>query len=119
MVDRCIDTSYSCETKAAHFAGSRAETVFRMIEELLHNVERHAAANHVAIAIGHCYAEETMVVSVRDEGIGFDFTRHTARHYGLRGLREQATLIGAAFVIDPAPQPGVCATIKLPLSRHH
>jgi signal transduction histidine kinase len=109
-----VDVAYSSDVHAANLADSRAETVFRMIEELLHNIERHAHARHVRIAL-RCDADG-LLVSVCDDGIGFDPAAPSVGHYGLRGLREQASLIGAALQIDTAPQRGVSASIDLPLS---
>jgi signal transduction histidine kinase len=111
-----VATTYSSDAKAGKLADSRAETVFRMIEELLHNVERHAGAREVRIALDRDANNAALVVTVCDDGVGFDPAMPSSGHYGLRGLREQATLIGATLLIDTAPQHGVCATITLPLS---
>ena len=113
-----IVVAYSSDSQVANLADSRAETMFRMIEELLHNVERHAGARELRIALRHDSDAEALIVSVCDDGVGFDPDTPSAGHYGLRGLREQAALIGAAFHIDSAPQQGASATITLPLPSH-
>lgn len=112
-----IETAYRCEPRAGAVADARAETVFRMIEELLHNVERHAQAEHVCLELAVDANTDALRVSVADDGIGFDpNTAHSGHHYGLRGLREQATLIGATLRIASSARGGSCATIVLPLS---
>jgi len=114
-----VAVAYSSDPQVAKLADSRAETMFRMIEELLHNVERHAGARELRISLRYDGEAEALVVSVRDDGIGFDpAAMPSAGHYGLRGLREQAALIGAVLLIDSAPQQGVSATITLPLPAH-
>jgi signal transduction histidine kinase len=113
-----IAVAYRCAPEVAGLGDSRAETVFRMIEELLHNVERHARAREVRVELRFDRFAAALAVVVSDDGIGFDADLPLAGHYGLRGLREQASLIGAVLTIETAPQRGVSATITLPLSLH-
>jgi signal transduction histidine kinase len=114
-----IAVTYATDAEIAKLSDRRAETVFRMIEELLHNVEQHAYARGVSVALRYDGDSEALVVTVRDDGNGFDPHVPSPGHYGLRGLREQAALIGATLNINSAPQQGVVAVIALPLSPQH
>lgn len=100
---------------AADLADERAETLYRIVEEALRNVERHAQARNVAVEVADAPAPGAdaddgaatrAVVSVRDDGIGFDAAVPRRGHYGLLGMREQADLIGAHWVVRSVPGQG-------------
>jgi signal transduction histidine kinase len=87
----------------------RAETVFRIIEEALRNVERHAGAQAVRVGLRSTPIEgdRTLVnIEVADDGVGFDPALPRPGHYGLRGVQEQAALIGARLSVRSEPGKG-------------
>jgi signal transduction histidine kinase len=112
-----ITVEYSSDARAAGLADSRAETVFRMVEELFHNAEVHSRARRVRVVLRHDRSANVLVVSVADDGIGFDPSTSVAGHYGLRGLREQAAMIGAVLQIHSGLRRGTEAILTLPLSE--
>lgn len=86
----------------------RAETLYRIAEEALRNVERHAAAERVTVELresGEPVAPRRLLRIV-DDGAGFDPAAPVPGHYGLRGMREQAVLIEAALRVHSAPGAG-------------
>jgi signal transduction histidine kinase len=100
---------------AADLADERAETLYRIVEEALRNVERHAQARSVNVEIEDAPArsddpDEVAVpratLSVRDDGVGFDAAVPSPGHYGMLGMREQADLIGAELTVRSAPGQG-------------
>jgi signal transduction histidine kinase len=97
--------------EAARFGDERAEIVFRMTEEALRNIERHAGASHLWL---HLATQDTqLILSIKDDGGGFDPTATHPGHFGLVGLKEQAHLIGADLSIASAPDQGT--TVRLTL----
>ena len=103
---------FTADGPAAHFGDERAEVLFRMTEEALRNVERHAAASKVRVALRSPDAAQLELL-IEDDGVGFDTAVSRPGHFGLIGLREQAQLIGAAFAIDSVPDSGT--TLRLTL----
>jgi NarL family two-component system sensor histidine kinase YdfH len=93
---------------------SLAEQVLRMIAEGLSNVARHAQAHQVWITVS-C-REETLVIEVRDDGLGFDPAQATEQpgHFGLLGLRERARLASGRFEITSAAGAGTILHLSLP-----
>jgi len=87
------------EPSLAALASEAAETVFRMSEELLRNVERHAAAQQVQIVLRRA-DDGQACLELSDDGRGFDPQAPAPGHYGLIGLHEQAQAIGARLRID-------------------
>ena len=100
-------TALEADASVAGLADERAETVFRIVEEALHNVEHHAQAASVRITLASTAlpadtraavgggSTARVRVEIADDGIGFDPTPPRPGHYGLIGIREQAALIGA------------------------
>ena len=96
---------------AARFGDDRADVIFRMTEEVLRNIERHARASHVRLILLEDGTHLTL--SIEDDGVGFDPAASRPGHFGLVGLREQAQLIGADFAIASAPERGTQVRIAL------
>jgi signal transduction histidine kinase len=87
------------EPRAGSFGDERAETLFRMAEEALRNIERHAAAGNVRMQLASRDAS-TLQLCIEDDGVGFDPQVPRPGHFGLVGLREQAQMIGAHLDIS-------------------
>jgi signal transduction histidine kinase len=81
-----------------------AQALYRIAEEALSNVERHAAAQNVAVRLS-CGADRVDLV-VRDDGVGFDPAAVDPERYGLTGMRERAALIGATLEVHSHPSSG-------------
>jgi len=92
-----------------------AAVVFRILQESLTNVLRHAAATRVEIRM---LAEAGGVrLEVRDDGCGFDPQRAgRERSFGLLGMRERAMMLGGELAIQSAPGRGTCVRLLVP---HH
>lgn len=89
-------------------------TVFRILQEALTNVARHAEASNVEIALTE--SKDVLVLDVRDDGKGIakrDVTRATA--LGLIGMRERAGTLGGRVVIRRTDQGGTQVKLTLPL----
>lgn len=95
---------------------SQASTaVYRMVQEALTNVARHARATDVSIDMRQSGSE--LVLTVHDNGIGFPSTRRKEGSFGLIGIRERAYLLGGTLDVDNPPGGGGRITVRLPL-RH-
>jgi signal transduction histidine kinase len=103
---------------ATTWVDERFEAVFRIVEEALRNVERHAQAQQVEIRLGTAAGPSgasalRACIEVADDGCGFDPAAPRPGHYGLRGMQEQAALIGADLRVDSAPGRGTRVRIEL------
>lgn len=104
---------YTSDAPAGMFADERAETLFRIAEEAVRNVERHAAATRVTISLRAPRDGKGLTLTIADDGVGFDVEAAPPGHYGLAGLREQAQLIGAVLTIHGASQQGTTISVAL------
>jgi signal transduction histidine kinase len=112
FIDRTgLSGAFESDPDAARFGDERAETLLRMTQEALRNVERHAGAARVEVRLQS--DGDRLELAIEDDGVGFDPSAARAGHYGLTGLREQAELIGAELCIDSAPHRGTRIGITL------
>ncbi len=96
---------------------SRASTaVYRMVQEALTNVARHARATDVRIDLRQIGRE--LVLTVHDNGIGFPTgSARKEGSFGLMGIRERAYLLGGTLEVDNPPGGGGRITVRLPLQE--
>jgi signal transduction histidine kinase len=107
-----LEIDFSADPAAARFGDQRAEVAFRIAEEALRNIERHASASRASVALRNPESGQ-LQLEIADDGVGFDTTRAHPGHFGLLGLREQAQLIGALLDIDSAPGRGTRLRLTL------
>ena len=94
----------------------RATAVFRMFQEMLTNVERHAQANHVSVAVRR--VANRLLLRVHDNGRGVAPEKALApSSFGLLGMRERALLLGGDLAIQSALRKGTTVTAEIPLAN--
>jgi PAS domain S-box-containing protein len=94
--------------------GPLAMAVFRIFQEMLSNVGRHAQASALAVVVQGDAQQLTLTVS--DNGIGAPAAAfEAATAYGVMGMRERALHFGGRIAIDSAPGQGATFTLMLPL----
>lgn len=97
-------------TGVARRPGPDTELAFyRIAQEALRNIGRHAQADRAAITLD--FAPEEISLAIRDDGTGFDTTERAAEmalggHFGLLGASERAEAVGARLEVDSAPGKG-------------
>jgi PAS domain S-box-containing protein len=97
--------------------GGRAIAVFRILQEMLSNVARHARARSVQIRIVvDGPPQPVLYLDVRDDGVGAPAEALAdARSYGVMGMRERAAHFGGRLTIDSAPGQGTRVRLVMPL----
>jgi signal transduction histidine kinase len=90
--------------------------LYRIAQEALSNVRRHAGAGRVTVALREDGAEVELLVE--DDGLGFEppeaWTATATTSYGLSGIAERASLIGGRLTIRSAPGEGTALTVRIP-----
>ena len=89
-------------------------TLYRVVQEALSNVVKHAAAEHVSIVITQRGAG--VAATVDDDGAGFDESTVRADALGLTGMRERLDLVGGTLEIESAPGRGTTVAAQVPLA---
>jgi chemotaxis methyl-accepting protein methylase/signal transduction histidine kinase len=95
--------------------------LYRVLQEALTNVQKHARARHVSIIINR--RDDFVQMIVEDDGRGFDTSSvfdegRTAGRLGLLGIRERVALLGGSVNIESAPGSTTSLYVRLPLGRH-
>jgi signal transduction histidine kinase len=88
----------------------QANALYRIAEEALTNVARHASARNVAV---HLSYGEGITLTIQDDGEGFDPQVVDPDRYGLVGIHERATLVDGIVEIDSAPDRGTTLTVRI------
>lgn len=93
-------------------------TIYRIAQEGLSNVVRHARATSARLAV--TFAADALTLQLRDNGTGFASPRNPADlaragHFGLMGIHERALLFGGSMEIESTPGAGTTLTVRLPL----
>jgi signal transduction histidine kinase len=86
--------------------------IFRIFQETLTNITRHAAATQVDIRLGR--EDGNIVMEVRDNGRGIGDEQSAGRSLGILGMRERALLLGGELTISGAPGKGTFVQLLIP-----
>jgi len=89
-------------------------SAFRIVQEALTNVRRHAAASHVDVRLR--YGSDALEISIEDDGAGIRGTTPVEGH-GLRGMRERAAMLGGALSVGPLGAGGYRVSVILPYAE--
>jgi signal transduction histidine kinase len=94
-------------------------TLYRITQEALVNVARHAQADSVSVLLEH--RRNSLILIVEDNGRGFDvnhvMSSHPREKLGLYGMRERASLLGGTLTIESTPGMGTTVFVEIPLDR--
>jgi signal transduction histidine kinase len=88
-------------------------TVYRIVQESLTNVAKHARAEGVDVAVR--YEGNEICIAVSDDGIGIDGQGADGGGFGLTGMRERVELAGGELEVGPADAGGTLVRARLPL----
>jgi PAS domain S-box-containing protein len=94
--------------------------LFRIMQEAVNNIEKHARAREVRLRIA--FHGDSIVLKIQDDGRGFDSKRGKAgkgkwRGIGLTNMRERAEFLGGTCTVESAPKRGTTITVRVPCGR--
>jgi signal transduction histidine kinase len=91
------------------------ETVlYRVVQEALSNVVKHAGADHVSIVIGQ--RDGLVAATIDDDGRGFEAAGVREDALGLVGMRERLALVGGTLVLESTPGAGTTVAAQVPVA---
>jgi signal transduction histidine kinase len=94
--------------------GDVSTALYRILQEALTNIAKHADATHVAIELWE--KTDGIHLRVKDDGYGFCPDQNTTG-FGLKGMRERTIVLGGHFTITSQPRTGCQMAAVIPLSR--
>jgi len=109
-----IETHFAFALDEGGLDAERTMAVYRIVQESLTNVARHAHASRVEVSVTH--ADGHVLLRVRDDGRGIapDEMRK-AKSFGILGMRERALMFGGDVDISGAPGRGTTVSVRVPL----
>ncbi len=114
-----IPIAYRTEGSKRRFPSGIEIAMYRIVQEALTNVAKHANADSATVELG---SDERFVwARVQDHGAGFDplsVDRSDGSGLGLFGMQERTTLFNGKLKIDAAPGRGTTVTVRIPLPEH-
>jgi signal transduction histidine kinase len=113
-------TGIECKTafNQDEFDISREQStnLFRIVQEALTNVIRHAEASNVEIRFNQ--GQDVLLLEIQDNGIGIEAESIAdAKSFGLIGIKERARSLGGEVTITGSRHQGTCLTVKMPISE--
>ncbi len=109
--------TFAVEGEVCRLTSERELALYRIVQEALNNVVKHAHARQVQVKLHYA---DTLQVSIKDNGRGFIIPDRVDAltelgHFGLVGMRERAELIGAELTVQSTPGQGTLIELHLPL----
>ena len=116
--DLAVSVGFEIEGRPRRLSPEAELAVFRIVQEALSNVARHAKASQAVLQLR--YAVDKLTIQIQDDGEGFRPTERIADlasrgHYGLLGMQERAQLAGARLSLTSESGKGTQVSIELPL----
>jgi two-component system sensor histidine kinase UhpB len=107
------DIRFTHDVNFRRLAPPLESTIFRIVQEGLTNIRRHSQASEARISLAG--RDGRLMLDIADNGIGFVTEAVGEDHFGLKGIRERARLLGGTAAIVSAPGQGTQLTIELRL----
>lgn len=113
-----IETRLQVEGKAYRLEQQQELILFRIVQEVLHNIIKHAKANLVEVYLD--FAADMFTMKITDNGVGFDASKLEADDYsgfglGIRSMHNRAKMINTHFRLSSTVGAGVTVTLDLPI----
>tara|TARA_R110002072_G_scaffold77597_14_gene180797 strand:- start:153 stop:1952 length:1800 start_codon:yes stop_codon:yes gene_type:complete len=89
-------------------------SIYRILQEALTNVTRHAQATEIQIDLRK--KDQDLILTVRDNGQGFEQARAQTEALGIIGMRERARLVNGTFLLESAPGKGTRIEVCIPVA---
>lgn len=111
-----VECQFTSSLDSIHLDAERSTALFRILQEALTNVARHAHATRVEASLGE--DDDHLVLQVRDNGRGISEEQISGTgRFGLLGMRERAHVFGGDVVVRGSPGQGTVVTVRIPVNR--
>lgn len=112
-----IHSTFELTGREIRLSSSMETAIYRLIQEALSNIQKHADASNVKLVLG--YYDEELHIQINDNGRGFtkEVSSHQSdgAHYGIVGMYERIELLDGKIDIETAVDKGTLITIVIPL----
>ena len=112
-----VRVTCSCEPEELPLNEESQQEVFRIIQEGLNNVVKHAETHEASVQIDG--TGEDLIIDIRDSGRGFNPEESALieKHFGLKTMKERADVLGGTFRVESKPGQGTVIELQIPLTK--
>lgn len=107
-----IECIFDSTVQTIDIDDQRSVAIFRILQESLTNVAKHAMATQVNIQLG-IKEKNCLFLEIKDNGKGFDIAKRKNESYGLIGMKERAYLLDGDFTVLSSPGAGTTVKIEI------
>ena len=108
-----LEVEFVCDLHVNRLAPPLETTIFRIVQESLTNVRQHSGSSKARVSLtGH---DDRLNLEIKDWGVGFNPEEVDESHFGLRGIRERARLLGGRAIVETSAGQGTQISVNLPL----
>jgi signal transduction histidine kinase len=113
-----IETTFVADNDLERIDGDAALSLYRVAQEALRNISKHAAAAHARVVLAR--TDDVLELAIADDGRGFDAAHPDADHagLGLRSIDERVRLINGTVRLESKQDCGTTLRVRVPLSAH-
>ncbi|MDI1299494.1 PAS domain-containing sensor histidine kinase [Methylotenera sp.] len=109
-----ITCKFTCNQSEIPVSTDQGITLFRIFQESMSNIAKHAKATHVNVDLSAF--EHDIILTISDNGVGIKSSDTLkSNSFGLRGMRERVTALHGTFAVQQSNKQGTVITIKLPV----
>jgi two-component system sensor histidine kinase UhpB len=109
-----ITCKFTCNQSEISVSTDQGITLFRIFQESMSNIAKHAKATHVSVGLS-AFAHD-IILTINDNGVGIKSSDTLkSNSFGLRGMRERVTALHGTFAVQQSNKQGTVITIKLPV----
>lgn len=91
------------------------EALYRIVQEALYNTVKHAHARQISLHLFE--SDQSVILEVRDDGIGFQTTSTFPEHLGLQSMRERTARLGGTIDLISTPGRGTSILVRIPVAK--
>lgn len=113
------NAEFTVQGKETRLDAERELALYRIVQESLRNIAKHAHAHHVAVTLA--FDVDAVTATIEDDGVGFAVSESPnayaqAGHFGLMGMQERAQLFGGNVYVKSEPGKGTKVVVYVPLT---
>jgi PAS domain S-box-containing protein len=105
---------HSATPRMERFASEIESSVYRITQEALNNVAKHADAQSVNVLLEQ--RGEEIVLVIEDDGVGLPRAEATDKMTGVAGMRERSAAVGGTLEFEPTPNGGTTVLVRIPVA---
>jgi len=110
-------TTVDIDDDGLHVPSNLEPTIFRLVQESLNNVAKHAQASKIQFKLTYDELHDDLVIEINDNGNGFDPAPDDHHGLGLRQMKDRVLAVGGDFQVHSAPGQGSLIAARLPISK--